>query len=437
MTRPWMRRIAGRIASALPLPAPFFPVPGAPTGGATLSHRLGTRLQNSRFASSAPGRTLATLIHLDAEPTWIRLLHVNDGPAAWTIDAAAIAPTAALGDGVVPVGAGGRPDLSAWRSVTYAAAGRESDPGGRSDGPRSMTVPGNDGDPGCPVQVLSDWMPVQAVPRRDGGFGFLLLVRTFAQGGIRYAASRGRPHGAIGRLHRGFWAEGHQAGATPEEGSDKAFVPDDTAFACHGVQWMSPTHGATVLGIGDSIMNSSCTTGELSGYGIRACTMISTPRRPVSYVNEGFPGRNSLGFCASGAWALRTFRPQVALLQAWTPNEDWTVPQADVAFGRAMAVVDLARQQGCVPVLTTAAPTFHDNLEAEAGRQASNDRVRQVAASQGLPLLDLDGLWGTGSMPNAYRLRFDAGDRFHPNDRACATAAAVLAPMLERLLAQA
>ena len=49
--------------------------------------------------------------------------------------------------------------------------------------------------------------------------------------------------------------------------------------------------GAPVVGIGDSIMTSSCTTGQVSGFGICAGTTVSTPELPVSYFNEGYPGR--------------------------------------------------------------------------------------------------------------------------------------------------
>jgi hypothetical protein len=47
-------------------------------------------------------------------------------------------------------------------------------------------------------------------------------------------------------------------------------------------------------------MTSSCTTGQSSGFDIRAYAIVSTPQLPVSFVNEGYPGRNSIGFCSCG-----------------------------------------------------------------------------------------------------------------------------------------
>jgi hypothetical protein len=86
-----------------------------------------------------------------------------------------------------------------------------------------------------------------------------------------------------------------------------------------------------------------------------------------------------------------------------------------------------------VPILTTAAPSFVPDPEGEPVRRASNERVRALAA-QGFPVLDLDALWGDGGRPTGYRPDYDAGDNWHPNDRACAAAAAVLAPLLRRIL---
>ena len=375
---------------------------------------------------------MGTLLHLDAEPTWIRLVYVNDGPEPWTVDAAAVAATSALGDGFVPVSADGQADQAGWRPVTFASGGRDSQPDLRGDAAAqtSLVVPGTPpGHDGVPVHVLSDWMPVKTLPRQDGGPGWLLQVRTFSHGAMRFAASVGRPDPAIGRLHRGFWV----AGDATRGGTDQEPTPADRMFACHGVQFLSPVAGATVIGIGDSIIASSCTTGEMSGFGIRACAKLSRPGFPVSYVNEGFPGRNSFGFASTGLWAIETLRPQVAIIAPWSQNEPWTAAMADLSFARAVALMDAARRNGCAPILTTTAPVFQDHPDADEFRRATNERIR-AAGRNGVPVLDIDALWGTGATPNTYRPGYDCGDHTHPNDRACAAAADVLAPMLRRLL---
>ena len=422
--------IIRHLRARLRRPPPLTPwVPPARIVGPCLSQRVGYRPQNSRYASSPrPDGTVATLLHLETEPVWVRLLFVNDQPEPWMVDGAAIAPTASFGDGVTPLDADGRPDETSWHRVTFEAGGAESEP--MLDPPlatRPLVVPGNPRDASRPVHAWSDWVPVRALPRRDGGFGFLLLVRSFSRGLLRFAGCVGKPDASIGRLHAGFFADGDATGGPA------AFARNDTLLACHGVQYIAAIPAATVVGVGDSITTSSCTTGEMSGAGFRACAMVSTPERPVSWVNEGFPGRNSLGFATTGLWTVNAFRPQIAIIQAWTPNEPWTAEMADLAFHRAMAVADAVRNRGGVPILTTATPGLGDHPEAEPFRRASNERIRALT-KHGWLVLDNDALWGTGDNPNRFQPRFDAGDGMHPNDGACQRSAGALAPMMRAVL---
>ncbi|MCL2385201.1 MAG: SGNH/GDSL hydrolase family protein, partial [Alphaproteobacteria bacterium] len=186
-------------------------------------------------------------------------------------------------------------------------------------------------------------------------------------------------------------------------------------------------------GVGDSIIHSSCTRGELSGFGVRAAVMLSRPGIRVSYVNAGYPGRNSLGFLWNGDWMVRHLRPQVVLIQTWSQNESWDELTAELAFARAVALADQTRRQGGEPILVTAAPVFADNPEADRHRMNNVNRVR-TAGAHGMRVLDLDQLWGTGTSPNAYRLDLSAGDGMHPNDTGCIVAAEALLPILRECL---
>lgn len=397
-----------------------------------LSHRFSTRLQNSRYTdASGPGQTLTSLCHLAAAPCWVRLIYFNDRDTPWAINGAAVASTSALSDDHTPLNASGRPDLSLWQRVTFNNAGLDVEPLAPTEGSEyALTIPANPREQGRPVMVFSDWMPLAAQPRLDSGSSSLLLVRTYSDGLVRYAGSVGLPDQTIGRLHAGSWATGNQTippWTAPQN-------PDATIFACHGVQYISPALGATIIGIGDSIMHSTCTTGELSGFGIRACAMVSSPQLPIDFFNEGYPGRNSLGFCFCGVWGIEHLQPQIALIQTWSQNEPWTQDTADLSFARAIAVADVARRNHCVPILVTAAPVFAANPVEEAYRCSNVARVR-AAAERGTNILDVDALWGTGASPNAYRPEFSAGDQMHPNDAGCAAAAEVLASILREILA--
>ena len=395
-----------------------------------LSHRLSFRLQNGHYANwPNAGQTLTTLLHLEAQPSSVRVIYFNDQNSPWTVNGSALAPSAMVGDGHTPVNTSGVADPSLWRRVTFNNGGFGLDPLSRIEGANySLTLPGNPNESERPVLAFSDWMPIAPLARRDRGSGSLLLVRTYSDQFIRIA-SGGSPHKAVGRLHAGFCADGNLT--VPPWTAPQSRAAG--AFAVHGVQYMSPLLGVTVIGIGDSIMTSSCTTGQVSGFGIRACALVSTPGLPISFVNEGYPGRNSIGFCSCGIWGIEQLEPQVALIQTWSGNEPWTRDMADRSFARAMSVADTARRNRCVPILVTPAPVFGTNPEAKTHRQHNLAKARATARRGGY-LLDLDALWGTGATPNAYRRKYDWGDHMHPNDRACAASARVLAAMLRQVL---
>jgi hypothetical protein len=67
---------------------------------APLSHRFSFRLQDSHYVNwPTAGQTLTTLLHLEAQPCWVRLVYFNDQDMPWTVDGAALAVSAAVGDG--------------------------------------------------------------------------------------------------------------------------------------------------------------------------------------------------------------------------------------------------------------------------------------------------------------------------------------------------
>ena len=187
--------------------------------------------------------------------------------------------------------------------------------------------------------------------------------------------------------------------------------------------------------IGDSILHGSCSSGELSGPVARACVRASTPRRRIAFFNESYPGRNSVNYHSNGARVIETLRPRVAVIQTWSQNEEWSQDAADRAFARALALADFAIRRNCTPVLTTPAPVFAGQPEFDAHRVRNAERVR-FAGRNGLRVLDLDAIWGSGIRPNAYRAAFDCGDGMHANDLGCEAAALPLASLIEEIVAE-
>jgi hypothetical protein len=103
---------------------------------APLSHRFSFRLQNSHYMNwPTAGQTLTTLLHLEAQPCWVRLVYFNDQDTPWTVDGAALAVSAAVGDGHTPINAVGA-DPSLWQRVTFNNGGRDVDPLSQVEGKR-------------------------------------------------------------------------------------------------------------------------------------------------------------------------------------------------------------------------------------------------------------------------------------------------------------
>lgn len=387
-----------------------------------LSQRLSYRLHNSRF-EDAPraGITLGSVFQLPSEPVFVRLIYANDRPEHWKIDGASVACIESFSPGQNP--------SDGWRTVTFSHSGADSGPlDGADTNKTSINVPANPREAGQVQMIFSDWLPVTAKPRNDGQPGYLVEVRTFSQGIIRCSGAVGPADPVLMQTTGGYWQDGNTI-----SGDGGKCELSDRLFSAHGIQYISALPGLTILGIGDSIMHSSCTSGELSGFGVRAAQRLSSPLRPVSYVSEGYPGRNSLGYATCGAWGLTMLKPQVALIQTFSQNDPWTQDAADIAFGRAMALCDLARSAGCIPVLTTPAPVCEPHPQAELHRTRTVERVRALSHS-GVAVLDLDAIWGKGSIPNGYRDDSGCGDTMHPSDAGCAHAADILTPMLAKML---
>jgi lysophospholipase L1-like esterase len=406
-------------------------MPSSASAQTAKSHRFIHRLQNSRYASAAPHEILAQLTQLDAHPLWIRLLFFNDLPTAWRLDGAAVALTSMIGNGYTPYNADGKPDRTLWRRVTFPGDGAwvvEGPPSVPSSGNPSLEFPANPREGNRPVLLTSDWIPLSG-PTRRHGHGALLLVRAHAACGLRYAGCVGRADGRIGTVHRGF----RITGPNLTTDKDQEVRRDDTVFSAYGIEAITNEPIVTVMGVGDSIIHSSCTTGEMSGFGVRACAMLSRPGLRFSYFNEGYPGRNSLGFIWNGDWMVRHARPEIVLIQTWSGNDTWDAAMADQAFERAMALAEATRRHGGQPVLVTAAPVFAGDPGAEQHRMSNVTRVR-AAAAQGMRVLDLDRIWGTGGSPNSYRKDCGSGDGMHPSDAGCIVAAKALVPLLRDCL---
>jgi hypothetical protein len=393
------------------------------------STQLSFRLANGAYNSTGvPNATVSALHTLETTPSWVRLLHFNDQATPTSINGAAIALTSQVGDGFTPVGSAGVADTSQWQTVTYNNAGADVTPIAQTGGSAiSINIPANTGAAGQPVQLFSDWVNLAPLQRSDG-FGALLLIRIYVTGNLRFSSS-GAPDPAIGRSFASSWSPGNATVAP------WSFLQNQYPFGVpFGLQYLASNPGFTVLGVGDSIMSSLATTGGVSGFVTRACAMVSRPELPISTFNEGFAGRTTVDFMADGYSDITRLRPQIMVLQCFSYNDGGSLVAAQNAFERSIALAEHAGRNGCATVFCTAVPGGSYIPQQEPARVWSNNQVRALSA-HGLPILDLDLLWGNGTSPNSYQVQYDSGDHAHPNDLACGVAAQSLAPILRNLIA--
>lgn len=380
------------------------------------------------FKSPEPGLTFSSLYNLEAPADWVRLVYRNDAREDTTIDGAVIAPTAMMGDGFTPFNADGKPDMSLWKRARFSdesAGTRPHAVNGRGD--ETVSIAGDatwgKNPPPC---TFSDWIPIQALDRRDGGKGTLLLVRTFTKGQFRNQFARYQKIGgdAVGRLYAGFASSGDGTKEPWSFSGQTSEVP-----AAYAIQYRSTAPGASVMFAGDSILAPPYSFG----IGMRACALASTPQLPVSVINQAWLGAKTADYVLTATRELGWSRPQILVLQPWSTNDsDMTDAKLDATLEMSMKLVSLAAKNQCAAVLVTQPPqTPFPALEPF--RQRSNAYVRD-AASKGLTIFDLDRLWSSETAPPTYRKGYSQ-DQIHGNDTACAAAAQALSPIIRRLLA--
>jgi hypothetical protein len=380
------------------------------------------------FKSPAPNLTFSSLYNLESPPSWIRLVYRNDMRDGETIDGAAVAPTAMAGDGFTPFNAQGQPDDSLWKRVTFDSDGGDSQP--HAVKPSASDTIDISGDASFgrnpPPVTYSDWIPITALNRTDGGKGALLLVRSFSRGQYRSQFVRYQKIGgdAVGRVYAGFASPGDGTKTPWSFSGETSEIP-----AAYAVQYQSAVPGASVLFVGDSILAPPYDFN----IGMRACALASTTQLPVSFINQSWLGARTDQFLFVAERELEWSRPQILVLQLWSGNDKGITDQStDAVFAQAMSLVSLAMKKGCAPVLVTTPPS-PKFPELESYRQKSNARIR-AAAGNGMMMLDLDKLWLSPDAPTQFRVGYTR-DQIHGNDTACQLAAETLAPMIRELLA--
>ena len=379
------------------------------------------------------GFTLHTTWAVDGEFDLVRPFWLNRSASSFTLDAVRIAPSAQLGNGYSPTDSGG--SAIAMTQLTFNDAGAVQGFPSASGAATSVTVPAPT-DTYYPSCIAADWVQISSLPRVDSADGKpLVMVRAYSAQQGNWSAGTTADMingGAWETQNRGRVIRAYQKGTGDFTNAFVAPVNGPNAtFACSGLQFYSRAAGATVMPVGDSLNQGHIIDGgQFYTPAHFASAALTRVGRPVTFLNAARSGGNSLQFFSHARTMFDLFKPDVVVISVWTPNDTRTRAAADLCFARAMAFADYVRRAGAVPILSTAVP-YALGAADDLLRRTNND----LARASGLPLSDYDAAVSDGAIPGRTLAEYLAPTGAHLNADGYAACGAVLAPVIDQVLA--
>jgi hypothetical protein len=141
---------------------------------------------------------------------------------------------------------------------------------------------------------------------------------------------------------------------------------------------------------------------------------VSSPVLPINCWNAAKDGETSAN-CLNNAIALvPILKPHVTFIEAWNGNDPITAAGVQGGWDNAMAIAELVRSHGGVPVMVGVIPSGAANTRRkEELRQQVNAWLDNYVIQGGVALFP-DRTWGTGTNPNTYKAGY-SGDGTHPS----------------------
>lgn len=375
---------------------------------------------HTQNATTATAFSFSSQWSLETDFDLVRLIYHSPVATGYTVVAASISPSSAVGDGTSSYNAAGVIDFTTWQPVYFNNAGANVSPQLQTvygSGTASLTIPGDAGSLAQPPCYFSDWMRIASLPRVDGGIYPILLCRTLADSSGTFRSGGLSNWPPFNGLSSGRTLNAWIAGGVDHVTTPAAFGGSQNGILTPiGVQYLGRSEGFTVLGVGDSLTSGLGSSSGEHGWGYLASLGLSTPAKPISFWNQGWPSQVSSDFWANGYTAFQACKPDVVTIPVYTPNDGLTQATADTGFSRAMDLADFARRNGAVPVLMGPVP-WPITLAQDVARLTTRTRMLQAAQSAGIYALDWEALLGTGASPNRLQTIYNSiSQPNHPND---------------------
>lgn len=386
--------------------------------------------QSTGLSATAP--TVCQRQEMETGFTAVRLLLVNRANVAMNAnkaligvtETASVSTSANMGSPVIAGTAyqvvAGITSINGWRAPTWSTAPAIDIPAATS----------------AQTFALSDWTPIQEVPRADGGTRPLLLWSVYHDGATQgnfsfnvytHTGADAPTVPTAAMRERVYSAATNFGDAVADPTRSMALA--NTIIPCAPiVRFKRPV--LSVWGIGDSTMQNNSQTPEgLSAWGMRACAEVSTPSVPVVWANLGASSRKFSEYwpVVESYLAAGVPAPSVFLVEAASINDvgiSVSLRSEELQLQQASAVLATASKYG-VPYVIFVPLMPYNALDAakDTIRQEVNAKIEELASIYGCQVLNFYSL-GTEALPQRWIPSYNDGlgtgpdDGIHPDETA-------------------
>lgn len=264
-------------------------------------------------------------------------------------------------------------------------------------------------------ELVSDWMPISAVPRIDGGTWFGGDLRVYiSQAVYGYKQTRfTNPDYPVtyGNETCGMATAGDHA--TP---NDALYYNPQNWPEIGYLRFGTVENGSLIFEAGDSLTRGQKGDGQTppAQGALGPLIMASTIDPNISPVVFGSNGSKSQYFQKIARELIPIYKPKAALVCCWSPNDGPT--RQETAWFEFCDTVETCLRVGVQPILRTPYPCNYSE-GALTVWLAIRDRIRQFSADNHFPLADYASVTEDSANPGQWipSLTADALFSLHPN----------------------
>ncbi len=392
----------------------------AVVGAANLSGRRFKRsFISTRKAYQSSGAVLAgnfTILNEIAAPAlfdYVRLAFLNETASSSTVRNSKVA---VAGD------AGNNGSSLNWTQVTFNEAGASTIPPSATGSTTTITVGAGSGTAPNAIPTLewSDWIPISAIPRDDGGKYPILQIRTYLQTGDVAISVNGTSEALpLNTDGRGLFWRAQLDGADRVTTTTGSMVAANNSgwSAVAAVQFMHREIAFSVATVGDSITRGqgsvSASTGHVSWGHIACADLISSGQGIFNYSNFGYASQRRSVSIEIARLVLDKFDMSAIAVFPWSPNDGYTASDIEGLWARTLAFIHECVSKKTVPIICTAIPSVSLDATSDAKRKDINSRINSLPSGIAV-VCDFDSVMTDGATPARISSQFSA-DGIHPN----------------------